>query len=110
MMFLCHEEANLLLQKCLFGSLFVAVIAMTSIQACLLNCKTTIRNKSIQSDINVNSINRHADDMLIRGELFITTNCAYFKIHKTLVRNFSIDFLNHVNSFLIKIKHVIISH
>ena len=100
-MFLCHEEANLLLQKCLFGSLFVAVIAMTSIQACLLNCKTTIRNKSLQCDINVNSINRHADDMLIRGELFITTNCTYFKIHKTLVRNFSIDFLNHVNSFLI---------
>ena len=32
MIVLCHEEANLLLQKCLFGSLFIAVIAMTSIQ------------------------------------------------------------------------------
>ena len=103
------------LQKCLFGSLFIAVIAMTSIQGksdlgVFVKLQKTIRNKSLLSNFNVNRFDKNTDDMLFRRKLFITTNCTYFWIHKTLVRNFPIDFFNHVNSFLFETEHAIISY
>ena len=84
---LLHEEANLVLQKCLFGPLFIAVIAMTSIQGksdigVFVKLQKTIRNKSLDSNFNVNRFNKHTDDMLFRRKLFITTNCSQFKYTK----------------------------